>query len=60
LVVLRDGKLTLGQEICVSQAGKTYEIKEIGILHPSPTPLKTLYVFKCLTWYFSIASKHDA
>lgn len=42
LVAVVDGHLRLSQNITIAQTGKSYETKEIGILHPDPTPLRTL------------------
>lgn len=44
LVAVVDGHLRLSQNITIAQSGKSYDIKEIGVLHSDPTPLRTLYV----------------
>lgn len=42
LVSVIDGHLRLSQGITIAQSGKSYETKEIGVLYPDPTPLRTL------------------
>jgi len=42
LVALQDGKLSVGDQISLAHQDKSYEIKEIGILSPFPTPLKSM------------------
>jgi translation elongation factor EF-4 len=42
LVALSDGSFHIGQNITISQSEKSYEIKEIGVLSPTPKPLHKL------------------
>lgn len=35
LINMKDGNFKLGQNVALSQSGKEYEIKEIGVLRPN-------------------------
>lgn len=43
LIAITDGSLKKGDMICLAQGGKEYEVLEIGIMFPEPTPLNALY-----------------
>ncbi len=43
LIAVKDGAIKKGDQITLAQADCSYEVLEIGILHPSETPLPALY-----------------
>ncbi|XP_072040035.1 translation factor Guf1, mitochondrial-like [Amphiura filiformis] len=42
-VALIDGKLSKGDKITSGHSNKTYQVQEVGIMHPNQTPVATLY-----------------
>jgi len=44
LMAMKDGSIRIGQNISLASTGKSYEVKEIGILNPFPLPLPSMYV----------------
>ena len=42
MVALSDGCLRLGQQVSLVHAQKSFEVKEIGVMYPEPTPLEAL------------------
>lgn len=44
MVEIINGKLKKGQEITSTHSGKTYEVLEIGIMYPAPTPTGELFI----------------
>ncbi|CAL8073078.1 unnamed protein product [Orchesella dallaii] len=60
LVAVVDGHLRLSQNITIAQSGKSYETKEIGVLHPDPTPLRTLYAGQVGYLYCNMRSIKEA
>lgn len=43
LVAIKDGSITKGDQIVLAQTGYKYEVLEIGLMYPNPTPFNTLY-----------------
>jgi elongation factor 4 len=43
LIAIKEGVLRKGDHITLCQAGKNYEVLELGIMHPGETPLDALY-----------------
>lgn len=43
LIAIKDGSISKGDQIMLAQTGKKYEVLEIGLMYPDPTPLDTLY-----------------
>ena len=43
LIALHDGVIKKGDIISLAQAGISYEVLEIGLMYPEPTPMKALY-----------------
>lgn len=43
LVALQDGVLQKGDMVSLAQAGTSYEILELGLMYPEPTPMSALY-----------------
>ncbi len=41
-VAVIDGQLNKGDKITSSYSGKTYQVREVGIMHPEQTPVSTL------------------
>ncbi|XP_077984203.1 translation factor Guf1, mitochondrial-like [Glandiceps talaboti] len=42
-IAIQDGCLTVGDKITSAHTGKTYDVKEIGIMHPEQTPTHKLH-----------------
>ena len=38
LIAVQDGIIKKGDNIHLAQAGKSYEVLEIGLMYPEPTP----------------------
>ncbi len=43
LMALQDGVIKKGDLISLAQAGTSYEVLELGLMYPEPTPMKALY-----------------
>ncbi len=43
LIAIHNGILKKGDLVSLAQAGTSYEILELGLMHPEPTPTKALY-----------------
>ncbi len=43
LIALHDGIIKKGDFISLAQAGTSYEVLEVGLMHPEPTPTGALY-----------------
>ena len=43
LIAVQDGKIKKGDMVKLAQANISYEVLEIGLMYPEPTPLKALY-----------------
>ena len=43
LMALQDGVIKKGDLISLAQAGTSYEVLELGLMYPEPTPMKELY-----------------
>lgn len=43
LIALHDGSIKKGDVIQLAQAQVTYEVLEVGLMYPEPTPMDTLY-----------------
>jgi len=43
LIALHDGQLHKGDQVTLAQAHVTYEVLELGIMYPEPTPCDALY-----------------
>jgi len=43
LMALQDGVIKKGDQISLAQAGTSYEVLELGLMYPEPTPMKELY-----------------
>ncbi len=43
LIAVQDGEIKKGDTIKLAQANISYEVLEIGLMYPEPTPLKALY-----------------
>jgi elongation factor 4 len=43
LIALEDGVLSKGDLISLAQTEQSYEVLEIGLMYPEPTPMQTLY-----------------
>lgn len=43
LIALHDGVIKKGDFISLAQAGTSYEVLEVGLMHPEPTPTPALY-----------------
>jgi len=43
LIALHDGQISKGDRITLAQAGRDYEVLEIGLMYPGQTPTDTLY-----------------
>ncbi len=43
LIALHDGIIAKGDSIHLAQAKKTYEVLELGLMYPEPTPMPALY-----------------
>lgn len=43
LIALRDGEIHTGDRISLAQSGLSYEVLEIGLMHPEMTPFPALY-----------------
>ena len=43
LMALQDGVIKKGDMISLAQAGTSYEVLELGLMYPEPTPMKALY-----------------
>lgn len=42
-VLVKDGSISPGQQITSVNSGRTYEVGEVGIMCPDPTPVRRLY-----------------
>ncbi|XP_070552885.1 translation factor Guf1, mitochondrial-like [Ptychodera flava] len=42
-IAVKDGSLGVGEKITSAHTGKTYEVKEVGIMHPEQTPTGKLH-----------------
>lgn len=43
LIALHDGIIKKGDHISLAQAGTSYEVLEVGLMYPEPTPMSALY-----------------
>ncbi len=43
LITVHDGEIKKGNMITLAQSGSTYEVLELGLMYPEPTPMKALY-----------------
>jgi translation factor GUF1, mitochondrial len=43
LIALHDGQLHKGDQVTLAQAHVTYEVLELGLMYPEPTPCEALY-----------------
>ncbi len=43
LVAIKNGTLKLGDMVTLAQSGESYEVLELGIMHPDETPLDALF-----------------
>ncbi len=43
LIAIHDGVIKKGDMITLAQAGISYEVLELGIMYPEPTPMQALY-----------------
>ncbi|MGA9530290.1 MAG: translation elongation factor 4, partial [Candidatus Babeliales bacterium] len=43
LIALHDGSIQKGDKITLYQSNKTYEVLELGIMHPNETPVNALF-----------------
>jgi translation factor GUF1, mitochondrial len=43
LIALHDGVIKKGDIICLAQASSNYEVLEVGLMYPEPTPTNVLY-----------------
>ena len=43
LIALKDGTMRKGDTIILAQAGRSYEVLELGLMYPSETPMDALY-----------------
>lgn len=43
LIALHDGIIKKGDIICLAQASSNYEVLEVGLMYPEPTPTNVLY-----------------
>lgn len=43
LIALHDGIIKKGDTICLAQASENYEVLEVGLMYPEPTPTNVLY-----------------
>ncbi len=43
LIALHDGQLRKGDQVTLAQANVTYEVLELGLMYPEPTPCDALY-----------------
>ena len=43
LIAVQDGEIKKGDMISLAQSGTTYEVLELGLMYPEPTPMKALY-----------------
>jgi elongation factor 4 len=43
LIAVQDGVITKGDIITLAQTNATYEVLELGLMYPEPTPLEALY-----------------
>lgn len=37
------GTIQVGDKVCLKSNGRAYEVQEVGIMHPEPTPMPSLY-----------------
>lgn len=43
LVAVKNGSISKGDQIMLSQTGRKYEVLELGLMYPDPMPFETLY-----------------
>jgi elongation factor 4 len=43
LIAVQDGVITKGDIVTLAQTNATYEVLELGLMYPEPTPLEALY-----------------
>lgn len=43
LIAVKDGEISMGDEIMLAQTGKKYEVLDLGLRFPDRAPVKTLY-----------------
>ncbi|CAG7629192.1 unnamed protein product [Allacma fusca] len=60
LMAVHNGSFKLGQHITLAHANKSFEIKEIGIMYPEPTPLTSLYAGQVGYIYCNMRSVKEA
>lgn len=51
MISVKAGSISKGQKISSFNEGKTYEVLEVGILHPNPTPVTVCICFIIYTYF---------
>lgn len=60
LIALKDGVIAKGDMITLAQAHEQYEVLEVGLMYPEPTPTQTLYAGQVGYLITGIKSVRDA
>ncbi len=60
LIALKDGMIKKGDSVTLAQANKSYEVLEVGLMYPEPTPTDTLHAGQVGYLITGIKSLHEA
>jgi elongation factor 4 len=60
LIALHDGVIKKGDQITLAQKGMSYEVLELGLMYPEPTPMNALYAGQVGYLITGMKSVHEA